>query len=84
MSPSRFPPIRGIPMSDESNGWNEYKRLVVSELDRLDESINKLSGKIDAMREDMVSLKVKMAMIGAAAGVVVSAIVSIFIKVAVH
>lgn len=32
---------------DASNGWREYQKLVLSELRRLDENVEKLSDKLD-------------------------------------
>lgn len=34
-------------MTESSNGWNEYQKLVLSELRRLDESVEKLGARID-------------------------------------
>ena len=32
---------------DGGNGWSEYQRLVLSELERLDDAIQKLNSKLD-------------------------------------
>jgi hypothetical protein len=66
------------------NGWGEYKRLVVSELDRLDGDIKVLTEKIDAMRADLIALRVKVGLIGAASGLIVGGVISLLVKVVVH
>lgn len=42
-----------------TNGWNEYKQRVFYQLDQLTERVEKLDGKVDKLREDVVVLKVK-------------------------
>ena len=34
-------------MSDDSNGWRDYQKLVLNELRRLDENVEKLGTRID-------------------------------------
>lgn len=34
-------------MTQESNGWNEYQKLVLNELQRLDSNVEKLGERID-------------------------------------
>ena len=34
-------------MTQESNGWNEYQKLVLNELQRLDSNVEKLGDRID-------------------------------------
>lgn len=66
-------------MNDEeldSTSWEQYRRLIVSELDRLNDSIKALTLEIQALRNreiqdmkvDIATLKVKLAMLGVAAG----------------
>ncbi len=42
-------PSDRTPDLPQANGWNEYKRLVLAELERLDKTITALSGKHDDM-----------------------------------
>lgn len=68
-------------MSNGSEGWDEYRRLILSELERLDESvkesrkseleaIQKLLMDITKLREDVVTLKVKAGVWGILGGVI--------------
>lgn len=34
-------------MTDENNGWREYQKLVLNELRRLDDSVEKLATRLD-------------------------------------
>jgi len=46
-------------MSQTGNGWNEYSKLVINELERLSVGIDKLSGEIQDLKKDMSVLKEK-------------------------
>ncbi len=48
-------------MSDEGkqNGWNEYSKLVINELERLNEGISKLNEEIQSLKKEIVQLKGK-------------------------
>jgi hypothetical protein len=67
-------------------GWGEYKRLILQELERLAKRIEDLDSKIDRFRgDDIASLKVEVAMLkvkagmwGALAGAVPAAIAIIW------
>jgi len=59
----------------EENGWVEYRKLVLSEIERLDESIKGLSKKVDHLHTDVVVLKVKWTLIISAISAVVTLIV---------
>ena len=52
------------------NNWAEYQHLVLAELERLDESINKLNDKMSTMSEEIQVLKFKAGLWGALAGMV--------------
>ena len=74
-----------------SNGeWNEYRRLVLAELRRLDEALQSTEGKLleelKEMRNDLQqtnnslsALQAKAGLLGFMAGLIVS-VVSLFIK----
>lgn len=75
-------------MSDK-NGWSEYQKLVLAELNRLDTSLTVLDTKVDDIREDDLAnikseiklLKYKASLAGLLAGsipVVILAIVKLF------
>tara|TARA_R100001163_G_C5017236_1_gene161171 strand:- start:654 stop:983 length:330 start_codon:yes stop_codon:yes gene_type:complete len=43
----------------EQNGWNEYSKLVIAELERLNEGITNLNGEIQELKREIAELKVK-------------------------
>jgi len=55
-------------MAEENGDWREYKKLVISEIDRLSSHIVGLERKIDHLRGDVVMLKVKSGIWGLLAG----------------
>jgi hypothetical protein len=46
-------------MSEEQNGWNEYSKLVINELERLNEGISNLNSQIIELKHEIVELKGK-------------------------
>jgi predicted nuclease with TOPRIM domain len=44
---------------NEQNGWNEYSRLVLQELERLSDNINDLKGDLQEVRQELVTLQAK-------------------------
>ncbi len=57
-------------MAEENGDWREYKKLVISEIDRLSGHIVGLEKKIDHLRSDVVMLKVKSGVWGLFAGLI--------------
>tara|TARA_R110002094_G_scaffold104568_1_gene103886 strand:+ start:753 stop:992 length:240 start_codon:yes stop_codon:yes gene_type:complete len=68
-------------MSNDHDGWDEYRRLILSELERLDEAVkdsnksdaaalNKLLLDVIKLREEVVALKVKAGVWGILGGVI--------------
>ena len=43
----------------EQNGWNEYSKLVISELERLNDGIGRLNVEIQDLKGEIKELKVK-------------------------
>lgn len=43
----------------EQNGWNEYSKLVISELERLNDGITRLNAEIQDLKGEIKELKVK-------------------------
>lgn len=41
------------------NGWNEYSKLVIAELERLNEGITKLNVEIQDLKREIAEMKVK-------------------------
>lgn len=62
----------------EDTSWGQYRKLVISELERLTRSIQELHGKIDAslnkeitdMKVRLATVEVKIGLIGTLTGVV--------------
>ncbi len=63
--------------------WNEYRRLVLSELERIGRDFNSINRKIDELRQDDISqlktditlLKFQAAMWGSIGGLIFSTII---------
>jgi predicted nuclease with TOPRIM domain len=45
--------------SDNQNGWNEYSKLVLKELESLADSIDNLNNQIQGVKETLTEMKVK-------------------------
>ena len=58
-------------MSPTSNGWNEYQRLVLAELKRLDASVHHLHEDLDDLRLLVEVLRTRAITWGAVGGLVV-------------
>ena len=52
------------------NGWNEWSKYVLKELERLNGVYTILDGKLDEIMKDVSTLKVKAGMWGAIAGMI--------------
>ena len=62
-------------MDDKSsNGWNEWKNLVLHELKQLNIKQEKMSDEMRQLSIDMNSVKAKSKLLGAAAGLLVAAL----------
>jgi len=61
----------------DMNGWNEWSKHVLAELERLNDCYERLDSKVTSLREEVVILKVKAAVIGAIAGFVVAAAIKL-------
>ena len=46
-------------VNEQQNGWNEYSKLVISELERLNDGITKLNVEIQDLKVEIKELKVK-------------------------
>ena len=57
-------------MVEENGDWRDYKKLIISEIDRLSSHIGSLESKIDHLRGDVVMLKVKSGIWGLFAGLI--------------
>ena len=64
--------------SPNANGWDEYKRLVMNELEDLGSKFDKMQEDITTMREEVASLKVKSGIWGAIAGLIPTVILLVY------
>ncbi len=64
--------MEGIPpvnLNDQLDGWAEYRKLILSELERLNNTIDRLDEKIDQLRQfDIADMKMEIAMLKTKAG----------------
>ena len=58
-------------MTGTGNGWNEYQRLVLAELTRLDSSVQAIRKDISEMRVAVEVLRTRAVTWGALGGIVV-------------
>jgi hypothetical protein len=69
--------------SEIDGNWDSCKMFVLNELKRMNDWLSHMDKNLDDISAQMTALKTKMAFIGAAAGLIVSAIFSLIIKVVV-
>jgi len=62
------------------NGWNEYKKLVLKQLDGLDAKTSRIEEKLDKLNTKVTILETKAVMWGALAALVVTILVQITIS----
>lgn len=60
---------------DEAGGWDEYRRLVLAALERLEADIKAIDAKVDIVKTAVTALQVKAGLIGAAAGLLAGALI---------
>jgi hypothetical protein len=62
--------------------WEENAKLVLSEIDRLDKTVQHLIDKVESLRTDVAVMKVKYGLIGGLCGAIpgIAAIILRFIK----
>ena len=63
-----------------TNGWQEYKRLVVNELDRANNRLDLLDKRLNHIDRSITELKTKMYMISGVTAMVFSGILSVLLK----
>ena len=44
---------------NDQNGWNEYSRLVLQELERLSDNIDGLKGELQEVRQEITKMQVR-------------------------
>ena len=63
-----------------TNGWQEYKRLVVNELDRANNRLDLLDKRLNHIDRSITELKTKMYVISGATAMIFSGILSLLLK----
>tara|TARA_R100000655_G_scaffold86641_1_gene126725 strand:- start:308 stop:544 length:237 start_codon:yes stop_codon:yes gene_type:complete len=63
-----------------TNGWGEYKRLVVNELDRTNNRLDMMDKRLGHIDRSITELKTKMYMISGVTAMVFSGILSLLLK----
>lgn len=66
-------------MSPEDSGWDEYRRLVVKELEDRAEAQLRLEDKLSALEKEFAALQAKTALVATILGAIASTLVG-FIK----
>ena len=54
----------------DTNGWNQYQKLVMDKLDEHDEKFTNIESKLTQIQVDIATLKVKAGVWGGVAGMV--------------
>lgn len=62
-----------------SNGWEQWSRHVLVELNRLNNNYERLNEKIDQVCLDVATVKVKAGVWGAIAGIIPAALVAFYL-----
>ena len=68
------------PTKIENGSWAEWRRLVLSELNRLDKDISELQKNQKRIEVQIASQTTKLAMIGTIGGAIVGAVCAIIAK----
>jgi hypothetical protein len=63
----------------EPNGWNEWSKFVLKELERLNTCYNALDSKVSKIQTEIAMLKVKSGVWGAVAGII-AVVVAVLVK----
>lgn len=74
----------GQSVTELQNGWGEWSKYVLTFIQKFDTDLQSLSDKIQELKIELVVLKVKAAMWGAIAALIVSAIISALVSHMVH
>ncbi len=62
-----------------SNGWIEYRKLILSELERMNRNMESLRDDVEGLRREVSMLKVKSGVWGAIAGAVPATLVLFYL-----
>ena len=62
------------------NDWNEHKLYIMNEINALKSSLDKLTDKINSIKEGLVILQTKILIITTSIGVIVGGLVSLAVS----
>ena len=62
------------------NDWNEHKLYIMNEINALKSSLDKLTDKINSIKEGLVILQTKILIITTSIGIVVGGLVSLAVS----
>ena len=62
------------------NDWNEHKLYIMNEINALKSSLDKLTDKINSIKEGLVVLQTKILIITTSIGIVVGGLVSLAVS----
>ena len=60
------------------DGWNEYSRMVLHELERLNEGVNKLDEGQKQIEKDIIMLQAKSTIWGSIGGFLIAVLTNLF------
>jgi len=60
------------------DGWNEYSRMVLHELERLNEGVNKLDEGQKQIEKDIIMLQAKSTIWGSVGGFLIAVLTNLF------
>ena len=68
-------------MPPSTNGWDEYKKLVINELERANKRLDVMDRRLGHIERNIAVLQTKSYITAAAIAFVLSTAVSIFVKI---
>lgn len=68
-------------MNYTNNGWDEYKRLVINELERANQRLDAVDKRLSKIERNIAILQTKAAVYAAGISIFISAGISILLKV---
>lgn len=70
-----------MPHTENTNGWDEYKRLVITELERANRRLDTVDKRLSKIERNIAVLQTKSASLAAGISLVISGSVGFLIKV---
>ena len=70
MSPPRTPHSQSSTVTTEKNGWDEWAKHVLSELERLNDCVVLIQESVNSLKVDIATQRVKVGLVATILGVV--------------